>query len=57
MYTKITFYHTLYKKDITMIATGTIQFRYTNHTYATFKSGGRGYIVDAQYIKKIELME
>ena len=53
MYMKITYYHTLYKKDVTAIVCGSIEFHYTDHAYITFKSGGHGYLVDAQYIKSI----
>lgn len=57
MYSKITYYHTLYKKDITCIVCGAVEFHYTDHAYVTFKSGGHGYLVDTQYIKKIEPIE
>ena len=57
MYTKITYYHTLYKRDVTDIVCGEIQFHHTDHTYVTFKSAGHGVLVDAQYIKSIEPMD
>ncbi len=57
MYSRITFYHTLYKRDVTTIAGGAIEFHYTDHAYITFKSGGHEYLVDAQYVKKIEPVE
>ena len=53
---KITFYHTLYKEDVTMIC-GDIQFHYTDHAYVTFASMGSGYLVDAKHIKNITSIE
>ena len=57
MYAKITYYHTLYKRDVTLITCGKINFHFTDHAFVTFKSGGHGYLVDTQYIKCIEPME
>ena len=56
MYLKITYYHTLYKRDVTEIC-GEVKFHYTDHVYVTFASGGHGYLVDAKYIKAIEPIE
>ena len=51
---KITYYHGGFKKEVTDIGCGAVEFHYTDHAYVTFKSGGRGYIVDAKHIRKIE---
>lgn len=57
MYSKITYYHTLYKREVTEIVCGAIEFHYTDHAYVTFASMGHGCMVDAKYIRKIELLE
>lgn len=54
---KITYYHTLYKKEVTDIVCGSIDFRYTDHAVVIYHSGGHGHIVDTKYIKKIEPLE
>ena len=54
MYNKITYYHTLYKRDVTEIVTGRIDF----HQYhITFFCMGHGQAVRYEYIKSIEPLD
>lgn len=52
---KIVYYHTLYKKVITQLVCGDIEFKHIgNDDVVVFKSGGHGYLVNTKYIKRIE---
>lgn len=47
---KITYYHTLYKKNVTALVAGDISFK---DGYVHFASFGRRYAIEAQYIVSI----
>ena len=48
---KITYFHTLYKKEVTANVCGEIEFK---DRMAWFSSGGHYYAVEVKYIRKIE---
>lgn len=54
MYNKITYYHTLYKRDVTELVTGKIEF---HQDHITFSCMGHGQAVRYEYIKSIEPQE
>ena len=55
---KITYYYTLYKREITRIVAGDIAFKTTeSNSYVIFHSGGHGYQIETKYIRKIEPLE
>ena len=54
MYNKITYYHTLYKRDVTEIVTGRIDF---HQDHITFFCMGHGQAVRYEYIKSIEPLD
>lgn len=51
MYTRITFFHTLYQKEVTWMAFGAIRFE---DGRIVFHSGGHGYAVEFEYVRSIE---
>lgn len=51
---KITYYHTLYKRDVTDIVCGGIEFK---NGYVVFSSSGHKYAVGLVYVKAIEPLE
>lgn len=59
MYNKITYYHTLYKREETDIC-GEVEFQHDethNQTYVVFASMGRKHMIEAKYVRKIEPIE
>lgn len=52
MYTKLTYFDTLYKREATMIICGDIDF-VTNPGMITFKSMGRGYAISVENVISI----
>lgn len=48
----ITYYHTLYKKDVEALVVGNIEFK-GEEVY--FKSGGHGYAIRVEYIRSIRV--
>lgn len=55
---KITYYHTLYKEDVTNIVAKDIKFKVENNeTYVYFASSGYGKRINAKYVIKIEAIE
>lgn len=57
-YMRITWFNTLYKRETSCNVFGDINFGMNGGAFgATFKSGGRGYFVHAEYIIKIEHVE
>jgi hypothetical protein len=51
---KVTYYSTLYKRDVTVIVLETVVF---DEGMIKFASGGHKYAVDLKYVKKIESLE
>lgn len=51
---KITYYHTLYKRNVTDIVAGSIRIK---DGKAIFASGGHKYAIDLVYIVSIEPIE
>ena len=55
---KITYYHTLYKKNVTEIVAHDIQFKNeSGETYVYFAASGHRYRVNAKYVVKVEADE
>lgn len=53
-YMKITYYNTLYKREVKLFVAGKVEFK---NGEAHFSSGGHGYAVPLEYVRKIELEE
>lgn len=59
MYSKITYYHTLYKRNVEEIVCGAIEFEYcesAKEVCAVFAHFGRMQMIPVKDIKKIEPM-
>lgn len=53
---KLTYFDTLYKRDVTMIIAQGTKIEFKNNA-VHFYSGGHGYEIELEYIKEIESLE